>query len=157
MEKENLVKKERKSYLTKDLVKKRIWFTLLVAFMPAFMVFVSIPFEIFGKNIEEFIFSLGDFLPLMLLFMFGLIVFIFFGLLFLPDKLYRVGVALVVSSSFMFFVQGTYLNGSMNYLAGDDFGVATSVGTALLNLFLWAVVILASVIIALLRDKKGII
>lgn len=157
MEKKNLVKKERKSYLTKDLVKKRIWFTLLVAFMPAFMVFVSIPFEIFGKNIEEFIFSLGDFLPLMLLFMFGLIVFIFFGLLFLPDKLYRVGVALVVSSSFMFFVQGTYLNGSMNYLAGDDFGVATSVGTAILNLFLWAVVILASVIIALLRDKKGII
>lgn len=82
---------------------------------------------------------------------------IFVGLFFLPQKGYKVCCTLVAIVAFMMFVQGTYLNGDLSTLAGDNMGdKGVSLFAKILNLAIWLVVIGGAVVFTAMFDKKGL-
>ena len=137
---------------------KRILPTLIVAFTIPFVVCLCIPFEFFANNIDEFFFSFSAFFPIGTLFALLFTAVFFFGLVFLPEKAYRITCAVIISLAFMFFLQGNYLNLGLNSLAGDNLGVASiTLGQKILNVFIWIVVIAGGIVLSILKDKNGII
>ena len=142
----------------KPNIKKRILPTILIAFVIPFLLCFSVPFEIYGNNVDELLFTASSFIWVLILFVLLLTLVFFFAILFLPKRAYRITSAVVVSLGFMLFLQGTYLNGAMSSLAGDNLGVAKiSVGKQIFNLSIWILVIALAVVLAILKDKKGII
>ncbi len=140
------------------VVLKRIAPTFLVAFLLPFIVGVCVPFEVFGNNLDEFYFSVGGFLPTSLLLTLAFTLVIMIILIFLPGKIYRVGCAFFIALALMFFVQGTYLNGGMSSLAGDNLGVRkVTVGQKIFNLAIWIIVIGGAIFLSLIKDKNGVI
>lgn len=96
------------------------------------------PFEIYGSNLDEFLFSLMDFLPFCLM-IWGLSALAVGALLFLiPDKVYRFAYPITVATAFLLFLQGTYLNLGLSSLPGDNMGEeGVSVGAIILNAAIW--------------------
>ena len=118
--------------------KKRIFPALLAALALPLVVCVEAPFEIFGSNLGEFLFSLSDFLPFCLLFAVGGAAGIFAVLFFLPQKIYRFVYPAVVVAAFLFFLQGTYLNLGLTSLPGDHLeGVPVSAAAKVVNTVVW--------------------
>ena len=142
----------------KETIKKRILITILISILFPLMVCVAIPFEIYGANLNEFKFTLSSFMPVCLLIALFLTVIIFFALLFLPKLVYRIACGFIIALSLMFFIQGTYLNGNLNSLAGDNIAIATApAATLLVNLLIWMCVLSGGIVLAILSNKKSII
>lgn len=120
--------------------KKRILPVLLAALALPMIVCMEAPFEIYGSNLEEFLFSLSDFLPFCLLFWFISALVIAVILFFLPDRVYRFAYPVVVATAFLFFLQGTYLNMGLSSLPGDNMGGKVSVTAVVFNTVIWVVV-----------------
>ncbi len=139
-------------------IKKRILPVIILSVCTPLILFVAIPFEIYANNMDEFLFSLSGFFPWCVLFGFLLAAGIAASLLFLPQKAYRIVYALILSITFMLFLQGTFLNFGVNSLSGDKLGSASvHIGLKILDLFIWIAVIAAAVVLSLLKDTKGII
>lgn len=150
------VENAQKSFKSKIL--RRILPTFLISATIPFIVCICIPFEIFGKNQSEFLFSFSQFVPIGILFAFLFTLVFFFALLFLPNKIYKVASAIVIALAFMLFLQGTFLNTGITTLAGDNMGEeGIPLGKSVFNLIIWIVVIAVAVVLALLKDKNGII
>ncbi|MBQ9715881.1 MAG: hypothetical protein IJV77_05690 [Clostridia bacterium] len=144
-----------KQKLTKTMLKKRILPTTLVALAIPLILCIFIPLEIYGNNLDEFMFSLFGFLPMCIVFALLLSAIIFCSIFFLPQKGHTVACAVIAAFALMFFLQGTYLNGGMSSLAGDNLGDQTvSVFSKILNLVIWIVVIAGAVVFALLVKKE---
>ena len=151
-------KKHKKNKITKEEIKKRIFPTVIFSLLIPLMICVSIPFEIYANNLDEFLFSVSSFLPMLLLLLFIIFSVIFFSVLFLPRKAYRIVVSIIIALSLMFFVQGTYLNANSNMLAGDNLGsVDESMGMKILNLLIWIAVVVVAIVLAVIKDKRGIV
>ena len=150
--------KENTELSFKQRTIKRILPTLFISILVPFILLLSVPFEVFGNNLDEFLFSAKDFLPFCLLLFATLTCVISVTLLFLPNKLYRIGCAIILAGGFMCFLQGTFLNSGYNSLAGDNMGTsAVSIFSKILNLFIWLIVIAGAIVLACLKDKNGII
>ena len=146
-----------KQKLTKEMRKKRILPTLLLSLTIPLVLCVFIPLEIYGNNLDEFMFSLSGFLPMCFVFALLFSALIFVGLFFLPQKGYKVCCTLVAAFALMMFVQGTYLNAGLTSLAGDNLGDQTiSAFAKIFNLVIWIVVIAGAVVFSLCFDKKGL-
>ena len=138
-------------------LKKRVLPTILLSVTLPLVLCVLIPLEIYGNNLEEFMFSLSGFLPMCFLFALLLSAVIFAGVFFLPQNGYRVACTVVATLALMAFLQGTYLNAGMSSLAGDNLGDKTiSVFSKVLNLVIWIVVIGGEVVFTTLFDKKNL-
>ena len=139
-------------------IKKRILPTLLISVVLPFIVTISVPLEIFANNIEEFNFVLSDFIGTSLIFFLGSSAVFFFALLALPKRAYRIVSAILISLALMFFIQGTYLNQGFDSLQGDNMGAAElSLTTKILNTALWVIVVAVAIVLACLKDKKGVV
>lgn len=150
------MEKQKKSF--KETIKKRILITILVSMLLPLMLCICIPFEIYSANMKEFKFTLSSFMPTLLLIALFLTLIIFFALLFLPNKVYKIASGFIITLSLLFFVQGTYLNAGMNTLAGDNIAVATaSAGTLIINLLVWMFALAGGIVLAIFSDKKKII
>lgn len=138
-------------------IKKRIIPVILVSVLMPMILFVAIPFEMYANNMDELLFSLSSFYPLCILFGFLLAAGTALLLIFLPEKIYRVGYAVVLAASFLFFLQGTFLNFGMNSLGGDNQGSGDpGIGLKILDAIIWIVVLGVAVALSLIKDKKGI-
>lgn len=152
-----MTKKQAKESLLQT-VKKRILPTFLISCTLPILVCILIPFEVFANNINEFMFAWKDFLPAGMLFALLFTVAICLALIFLPKKAYRITCAVVIGLAFMFFFQSMILNLGMNSLAGDNLTEAgPSVWKDVLNAVIWVVVIAGAVVLALIKDRLGII
>lgn len=119
---------------------------------------ICVPFEVFGKNLEELMFSFSSFFPAILTISLLSMLVIFLLLIFLPKKIYRVSMAVFIALGLMLFVQGTYLNAGMRSLGGDNLGEkAVTIGQKIFNLIIWLAVVAGAVVISLLKDKTGLI
>lgn len=96
-------KLEEKNIKVKPSIKKRILPTILIAFVIPFMICFSVPFDIYGNNIDEFLFTVSGFLPVLVLYVLIFTAIFFFSLLFLPNKAYRIASSVFISLGFMFF------------------------------------------------------
>ena len=142
----------------KTTITNRIFPTLFIAFVIPFIVCICIPLEIFGNNLDEFLFSTAGFLPTSLLFCLLFTLVFFLILLFLPQKAYRIACAVLIALGFMCFLQGTYLNMGLTSLSGDNLGdKVITIGQKILNLIVWIVVVALAVFLALQKDKNGLI
>ncbi|MBP3582227.1 MAG: hypothetical protein J6J33_05710, partial [Clostridia bacterium] len=149
---------EKKIKIDKVMIKKRILPTLLISFMLPFIIFISVPFDIYGNNLDEFLFNLGHFLPILVGFFFLTGAVIFFVLLFLPKRAYKILSAIFISVSLMFFLQSTYLNGNLNSLSGDNLGdEKISQSKIIINAVIWFAVVAVAVLLSFIKDKKAII
>ncbi|MDE7453931.1 MAG: hypothetical protein K2N22_05945 [Clostridia bacterium] len=138
-------------------IKKRILPVILVSVLTPLILFVAIPFEVYANNMDELLFSLSAFFPYCVLFGFLLAAGVACALLFLPEKIYRICYALILALSFLFFMQGTFLNFGANSLAGDNLGTnSVHIGLKILDLFIWIAVLGVAVALAIIKDKKGI-
>lgn len=147
--------KKTKSFRQRTI--QRILPSLLVAFLLPLILVITVPFEIFGNNLEEFLFSASDIMPFLLLFALLCTTVIFFAIVFLPEKAYRIVCAVILALSTALFIQGTFL-GKGESLAGDNLATsATPVWKKVLNLAFWIGIIAAAVILAVVKDKYGII
>ena len=136
-------------------LKQRLLPSLLVAFAISLTVFVFGTFEIYGTNIDQFGFSLTDFLGWSLLYAFmtaGIIVAI---LLPLRGRIFDVAFALFFWIALMLMVQGNYLNFGISSLAGDGVsGNGFSIGMLILNSAIWLAVGIGCVAAVLLIRTK---
>ncbi len=144
--------------IDKMLIKKRILPTLLISSLLPLVIFLSVPFEIYANNYSEFLFSFSDFFFVGIGFFFLFVAIIFSILLLLPKRAYKVFSALIIACSFLLFFQGTFLNGKMNSLGGDMLaGGGYSTVAVVFDALFWVAILAVSVVLALLKDKKGII
>lgn len=157
-EKQTPERKEKRFKFDFNTVKKRLPAVSLLSAGAPLILFVAIPFEVYANNMDEFMFSLSSFLPLCVAFGFLLAAAVAGALLFLPEKVYRTAYAVALALTFLFFLQGTFLNFGMHSLAGDNLGSATpNLALKILDAFIWIAVIAAAVALSLIKDKKGII
>ena len=141
----------------KTTITNRIFPTLFIAFVIPFIVCICIPLEIFGNNLDEFLFSTAGFLPISLLFCLLFTLVFFLILLFLPQKAYRIACAVLIALGFMCFLQGTYLNMGLSSLSGDNLGdKVITIGQKILNLIVWIVVVALAVFFSLAKRQKRI-
>ena len=144
--------------INKQMLKKRILPTLLISSLLPFILCVSVPIDLFANNYSEFYFSIADFLPFCIMLLFCSMLIIFFILFFLPNLAYRIVSSLIISISLMFFIQSSFLNGSLNSLNGDNIGgTSISMTTKVINIIIWTTIIVLAVVLSCLKDKKGIL
>lgn len=152
------MEKETRVKINKQMLKKRILPTLIISFLMPLVIILSIPFEIYANNTDQFLFAVSDFLPLLLLFAFIAMAIIFFLIFFTPQKTYSILCSIIIAFSFLFFIQGSFLNGNSTSLAGDNLNSSSpSTFMFIFNALIWIIVIAGAIILALIKDKHGII
>ena len=147
------VTSEKKEKLETTPKKKRLAVTLIATFALPFILLVATPLIVFSNNINEFLFSWKDFLPLCFLFAVIICGILFSAIFFLPERAYRICLHIVIAFDLLFFIQSTYLNGSMS-LSGDNMGGSPALASKIINLIFWVLCMAGFVVLAILKDKK---
>lgn len=142
-----------KEPLEKTPKKKRVAVTLLASFIFPFIIFIATPALVYGNNLDEFLFSWYDFIPMCSLLTLAFTGILFGLIFFLPERGYRNALHILLAFDFLIFIQTTYLNGTMS-LAGDNMGGGVSLTQKIINLAIWIVVFVVFIVLANLRDKK---
>ena len=153
-------KKTRDSAFLSSLwvrLKTRLFQNILLSLAAPLTVCFFGPFEIYYGNMQEFLFSLGDFLPVCLLISLAVSAVIFCALALLDGISYHVTSAAITGISVLAMVQRNYLNAGINALVGDGVGISTAdVGLAVINTIVWTVVTAAVIVGAIILSKKHI-
>lgn len=137
--------------------KRKIPLSLLLALTAPLTVFFFGPFETYCGNMSEFLFSLGDFLPLCIAFGAVAAAVIFAVLMLLDGRAYDIACAVIVWLSVMLFLQRYYLNFDVNALAGDGVGTTEApVIVAVLTTLLWVIVGAGVIFAAIWLKKKNL-
>ncbi len=122
-------------------VKKKLLLTILLSLAAPLTVFVFTPFDMYGGSVKDFAFSLGDFLPLCVLFAFIAAAVIFAVLMLLRNTAYEIGCGVVGWISVMFVLQRLFLNFDVNSLPGDGVGKsAPDTWMIVVDLLIWIAV-----------------
>lgn len=139
----------KQSFFTEFFLKRRdiILPLALMSVALSMAVFISYPVDIFCRNLDEFRFALSDFLPFCILFCAVSAILIFAVMFIMPKPVYRVLFPILTGVALMFFIQGTYLNGGILYLTGDDMGNTVGRSEIMINLVIWIAVIIELTII----------
>ena len=90
------MKKNTKSSSYFNTVLKRLLPAFIISFTIPCVVCILIPFEVFANNLGEFMFAVGDFIPMSLLFTFLFTIAITLAIVFLPGKIYKVACAIII-------------------------------------------------------------
>ena len=137
--------------------KRKIPLSLLLALTAPLTVCFFGTFELYAGNMGEFLFSLGDFLPLCIAFALIAAAVIFAVLMLLNGRAYDIACAVVLWITVMLFAQRYYLNLGVNALAGDGVGNAGADPLAVLfNALLWVVVGCVFIAGAILLKKRNV-
>ncbi len=148
---ENMQKKPAyKGFTTKEKILPVIMLSLIAPFMVCFFG----PFEIFGNNIDQFKFALGDFWLLCILISLCLAAAIGAVLMLLRGRAFDVAYGTMFGISLMLFLQGNFLSMGMTSLEGDGNNeVGLGFGKIFLNAAIWVLIVGGSIAVMLLLDK----
>lgn len=139
----------KKAYVGFSL-KERLLPTLLLAFAASLTLCFFGPFDIYGNNLDEFAFSLTDFLGWSLLFSLLGAAAITGILLPLRKRVFDAVYAVLLWLTLMLFIQGNYLNVGVSSLAGDGVGDENpSAVPYVINTVVWILVGIATVLLLL--------
>ena len=139
-----------KGFTTKEKILPVIMLSLIAPFMVCFFG----PFEIFGNNIDQFKFALGDFWLLCIVIAAAIAAVVGVVLMLLRGRAFDAAYGLVFSISFMLFLQGNFLSMGMTSLEGD--GAAEGglgFGKIFVNTAIWLLIVGGSIAVMLLLDK----
>ena len=118
-----------KGFTTKEKILPVIMLSLIAPFMVCFFG----PFEIFGNNIDQFKFALGDFWLLCIVIAAATAAVVGTVLMLLRGRAFDVAYGLVFGISFMLFLQGNFLSMGMTSLEGDGAADALGAGKIFVN------------------------
>ena len=138
-----------KGFTTKEKILPVIMLSLIAPFMVCFFG----PFEIFGNNIDQFKFALGDFWLLCIVIAAAIAAVVGTVLMLLRGRAFDVAYGLVFGISFMLFLQGNFLSMGMTSLEGDGAADALGAGKIFVNTAIWLLIIGGSIAVMLLLDK----
>ncbi len=142
----------------KKTILMRIGLSLLAAVPLPLTLLISVPFEVYGANFAQYVFTLGDFFPVCVGFFFLAVAVLFAAVFFLPKRAFRIVCSILITLALMCFVQGNYLNGQLDSLGGDYLeGEGISAVSAWLNAVIWIAVVAVGIVLACLKDRKNII
>ncbi len=148
---ENTQKKPTyKGFTTQEKILPVIMLSLIAPFMVCFFG----PFEIFGNNIDQFKFALGDFWLLCIVLALGIAAAIGAVLMLLRGRAFDVAYGTMLGISLMLFLQGNFLSMGMTSLEGD--GAAEGglgFGDIFINTAIWVLIVGGSIAVMLLLDK----
>ncbi len=151
---EETSKEDEKKYFNEERIKRILPITLVSLAIPL-LLFIIGPLEIYCNNIAEFDFSVGDFLPLLLLFTLGFFIISFCFMFFMPKIVYKIAYALAIAGLFMLFIQMNFLNLGLNSLEADNNAEAVSTASKIINTVVWLIVIGGFITLALIFKKKS--
>ena len=134
-------------------LKEKLLPVIMLSLIAPFMVCFFGPFEIFGNNIDQFKFSLGDFGLICALLALGVAAVIGALLFLLRGRAFDVAYGLVFGLSLMLFLQGNFLSMGMTSLSGDGSEGELGMGKIILNAAIWVLVVGGSVAVMLLLDR----
>ena len=138
-----------KGFTTKEKILPVIMLSLIAPFMVCFFG----PFEIFGNNIDQFKFALGDFWLLCIVIAAAIAAVVGIVLMLLRGRAFDVAYGLMFGISFMLFLQGNFLSMGMTSLEGDGAADALGFGKIFVNTAIWLLVIGGSIAVMLLLEK----
>ena len=122
------------------------------------IVFIVVPIEIYASNMEEFQFSLGDFvfINILLFLVFSAINFVV--LFFTRNRFHKMLKGLSLATALLLFVQGSYLNVGLNSLIGDNLVTSNLSGFYMfIDIMLWMIIIAVFVILGSINFKTTIL
>lgn len=135
--------------------KSRIFPAIISSVAVPFVLFITVPLDIYFNNLNEFLFGVNHFLFVNILICLLLSVLCFLLLMVLPDKIYSAARGLIAGVLLMLFVQSCFLNGNMNSLAGDGISTETvSAGIIKVNAIVWVFVPIGFCAAAVLLNGK---
>ena len=153
----NDIKRTNLKRQPKYSVRKKLFPAILLSLTAPLTVCLFGPFELYYGNMQEFLFSLSDFLPLCILFSLLTAGALFALLMFVNGRTYEIICAVIGWISVMFFVQRNYLNVGINAVEGDGVGNSNvSVGVIILNTFIWLAVGATVICAVIFLGKKHI-
>lgn len=138
-----------KGFTTKEKILPVIMLSLIAPFMVCFFG----PFEIFGNNIDQFKFALGDFWLLCIVFAAAIAAVVGTVLMLLRGRAFDVAYGLVFGISLMLFLQGNFLSMGMTSLEGDGAAEALGFGKIFINTAIWVLIVGGSIAAMLFLDK----
>lgn len=142
----------------KKNLKKRIFKTIIVSLLLPCLLCIVTPFEIYCNNMNEFIFTMSQFLPVCIGIAIVMATIIFFSIFFLPNRAYKICMATLISLALLVFLQSNYLNSGISSLSGDNLGtIEIQTHLILINLFVWLIVIGGAIGLTFIKDKLGIV
>ncbi len=113
------------------------------------------PFDIYYGNMDEFRYSLADFLPLCALFALVAAVVIFASLILLRGRAYRIACGVLLSVSVLLFAQRSFMNMGVDALVGDGVGThGVDLLPLIFNTLIWVTLIGGAVVAVVLLSKK---
>lgn len=130
--------------------RERFLIAIFIDFVFSFSIFTFIPYETYFGNVIEFNFTLNEFwTPLWVTgILFALVLVIH---LFLKGFLFDIYTSIIFGITVAGYVQSMFLNGMMHKLDGTEVGWSTK--DCLINLLIWGVIILISIIGATLKNR----
>lgn len=121
---------------TKKEMKERIRYSLPIMLLHVITVLLYIPNELFMSNVKEFQFTYSSFLLVLVIGSITLVMVGLFGGIFLASKKqYEIIFFLIFSCTFIGYLQGNILNGTLAVLDGTKQTWAN--GTKVINSFIW--------------------
>lgn len=142
----------------KIILKKRIFKTIIVSLLLPCLLCIVTPFEIYCNNMNEFIFTMSQFLPMCIGIALFLATAIFFAIFFLPDRAYKICMAMLIALTLLVFVQSNYLNSGISSLSGDNLGtIEIPTYLVVINIFIWIIILGGAVGLTFIKDKLGIV
>ncbi len=133
--------------------KERLLPSILLSLLAPLTVCFAAPFEIFGNNLSEFKFVLGDFWGLCVLIAIAAALVLLAILLPLRGRVFDAVFGLIFGLSLMFFIQSNYLSLTQTSLEGDGTGSVVEPWQIALNTVIWVLVTVACVAAMLLLNK----
>ena len=133
--------------------KEKILPVAMLSLLAPFMVCFLGPFEIFGNNMDQFKFALGDFWLVCVLLALGIALALGALLMLLRGRVFDVAYGLLLGVSLMLFLQGNFLSMGMTSLSGDGGESEIGVGMLILNAAIWVLIVGGCVAVMLLLDK----
>ena len=131
--------------------KDRIIPLAILSLAVSFMMFLSIPIEIYYNNIAEFSFDIGWIVWQLVLLLAVSSTVIFAIMFLLPKRAYKILSPILLAITLMLFLESTYLGKNLTSLEGDKLGTVKS--SNLLNTTIWVLAI-GAITTAFLTVKK---
>lgn len=135
--------------------KSRIFLSILVAVALSLILFVVAPLDIFGNNLEELNFSFSDISLILPLFALANTVLVFSLLFFIPQKGYRVMLAIFIATGLLLVIQQNFLNFNMTSLPGDNIVSDLPVWQIVIDSLIWIGGYALAIYLVKRKDEKG--
>ena len=135
----------------KSLNKSKIINSILTALLPAFMLFLFGPTEIFFGNSKEFSFVFSEFIGLMIILFIVVLIVLSAILIVLPERVGSCVSAVITAISVAGYIQVMFLNKNLDLLGVNPEGNRMALGQGIINLLIWLAILIAFICFAIIK------